>query len=111
MDEPTVQELLDLSGRVVLITGATGYLGSAMSRALAEAGASVLISSRDRGRAEDAAKLDQIIGALGGLTEQLTEQMTERVYSIPWFKHYRPEIIKEHAEAFRKVVTQAGELK
>ena len=55
MDEPTVQELLDLSGRVVLITGATGYLGSAMSRALAEAGASVLISSRDRGRAEDAA--------------------------------------------------------
>ena len=41
----------------------------------------------------------------------VTERMTEQVYSIPWFKHYRPEIIKEHAEAFRKVVTQAGELK
>jgi uncharacterized glyoxalase superfamily protein PhnB len=37
--EPTVHELLDLSGRVVLITGGTGHLGSAMSRALAEAGA------------------------------------------------------------------------
>jgi gluconate 5-dehydrogenase len=55
MDEPTVQELLDLSGRVVLITGATGYLGSAMSRALAEAGATVVISSRDRDRAAAAA--------------------------------------------------------
>ena len=39
-----------------------------------------------------------------------TERMSERLYSIPWFKHYRPEIIREHAEAFRKVVAQAGEL-
>ncbi len=33
----------------------------------------------------------------------VTETMPERVYSIPWFKHYRPRIIEEHAEAFRKV--------
>ena len=39
-----------------------------------------------------------------------TERMSERLYSIPWFKHYRPEVIKEHAEAFRKVVAQASEL-
>ena len=26
-----------------------------------------------------------------------------RTYEIPWFKHYRPEIIDEYAEAFRKV--------
>jgi hypothetical protein len=38
------------------------------------------------------------------------EDMQKRLYSIPWFKHYRPEIIKEYAEAFRKVVAQAGEL-
>ena len=41
----------------------------------------------------------------------VSERMPERLYSIPWFKHYRPEIIREYAEAFRKVVSQAGELR
>lgn len=53
--EPTIQELFDLSGKVVLITGGTGHLGSAMARALAEAGASVVITSREAARAEAAA--------------------------------------------------------
>jgi hypothetical protein len=33
----------------------------------------------------------------------VTEGIGARTYSIPWFKHYRPAIIKEHAAAFRKV--------
>ncbi|NPV49216.1 MAG: DegT/DnrJ/EryC1/StrS family aminotransferase [Armatimonadetes bacterium] len=33
----------------------------------------------------------------------VTELMPSRCYSIPWFKHYRPEIIEQHAAAFRKV--------
>lgn len=53
-NEPTIQQLFDLSGKVVLITGGTGFLGSAMSRALAEAGASVVISSREVDRARSA---------------------------------------------------------
>lgn len=53
--EPTIQQLFDLSGRVALVTGGTGYLGAAMARGLAEAGARVVISSRDRQRALDAA--------------------------------------------------------
>lgn len=52
--EPTVQQLFDLTGKTALITGGTGHLGSAMSRALAEAGANVIISSRDFDRAKQA---------------------------------------------------------
>lgn len=55
LPEPTIQQLFDLSGRVALVTGGTGHLGSAMSRALAEAGASVVVSSRDASKAEAAA--------------------------------------------------------
>jgi len=40
----------------------------------------------------------------------VTESMPERLYGIPWFKHYRPEIIEEHALAFRKVAEQAESL-
>lgn len=54
-DEPTIPQLFDLHGKVALITGGTGYLGSAMARALAEAGARVVISSRHAERAESAA--------------------------------------------------------
>lgn len=42
----------DLQGRTALITGATGYLGSAMAWALAEAGAEVLINARKAASAE-----------------------------------------------------------
>lgn len=54
--EPTVHELFDLSGKVALLTGGAGHLGSAMARALAEAGASVVLTSRDAGRAQGAAE-------------------------------------------------------
>lgn len=54
-NEPTVQKLFDLTGKVVLLTGGCGYLGSAMSRALAEAGATVVLTSREAARAESAA--------------------------------------------------------
>ncbi len=50
--EPTVGELFDLTGKRALVTGASGYLGGALARALAEAGASVVVSSRERSRAE-----------------------------------------------------------
>lgn len=55
MSEPTIQQLFDLTGRVALITGASGYLGSAMADALVEAGARVVVGSRDGQRAEETA--------------------------------------------------------
>lgn len=40
----------------------------------------------------------------------ITEQMQGWTYGIPWFKHYRPQVIEEHAAAFRKVAENADEL-
>ena len=55
MTDPTIQELFDLTDRVALITGASGYLGSAMAAGLAEAGARVIVGSRNLKQAEESA--------------------------------------------------------
>ena len=47
VSERPIQTLFDLSNRVAIVTGAAGWLGSAMSRALAEAGATLVVTSRD----------------------------------------------------------------
>ena len=47
----------------------------------------------------------QVTGSL-----PVSEGIQERVFSIPWFKHYRPEIIEEYAQAFRKVSENYEEL-
>ena len=46
-NEPSVRQLFDLSGRVALITGASGHLGASMANALAEASARVVVASRN----------------------------------------------------------------
>ncbi len=51
-----ISELFSLKGKVALISGASGYLGSAMADALAEAGASVVVSSRNLQQAQQVAE-------------------------------------------------------
>jgi len=48
--------LFDLSGRTALITGGSKGLGKAMASALAEAGANIIIASRDYANLENAAR-------------------------------------------------------
>src|SRR5688500_2089159 len=54
--DANVRAQLDLTGKTVLITGATGHLGSAMAAGLAEAGASVVVSSRRLAEAQRVAE-------------------------------------------------------
>jgi gluconate 5-dehydrogenase len=60
MADKTIQQLFDLGGKTALVTGGTGWLGTAFSTALAEAGATVVISSRDKARAQ--AAVDRLPG-------------------------------------------------
>ncbi|MBS0210110.1 MAG: SDR family oxidoreductase [Planctomycetes bacterium] len=60
--EPSVKQLFDLTGQVALVTGGCGHLGSAMCRGLAEAGASVIVTSRDAQRAQAAAATLPTVG-------------------------------------------------
>jgi len=45
-----------LEGRIALVTGGAGYIGSAICRRLAMAGASVLVNGRSQGKVEKAVK-------------------------------------------------------
>jgi len=60
-NEPSIQQLFDLTGRVALITGASGHLGHSMADALAEAGARVIVASRAAGTGQKTA------ASLGGV--------------------------------------------
>jgi NAD(P)-dependent dehydrogenase (short-subunit alcohol dehydrogenase family) len=50
---PTVRSAFDLKGRTAFVSGAAGHLGRAMVRALAEAGAHVILKGRDETRLKD----------------------------------------------------------
>lgn len=48
---------------------------------------------------DESVKIEQYIETL-----PVAEDINRRVFGVPWFKHYRPEIIEEHANAYKKVV-------
>lgn len=52
---PFLDDLFSLSGKVAVVTGATGTLGGAMARGLSAAGARVGVLGRREGRAEEVA--------------------------------------------------------
>lgn len=90
-NEPTIQQLFDLTGRVALVTGGCGHLGSAMCRALAEAGATVVVTSRDASKAQS-------------LAESLPRCGSARHFGIA-LDHMEPDSLPS---SFQEAVSQAG---
>ncbi|HEY8454684.1 MAG TPA: glucose 1-dehydrogenase [Actinopolymorphaceae bacterium] len=68
-------EAFSLDGRVALVTGGNRGLGFVMAKALAEAGAAVAVTSRDLGRAEQAAT--EIAKTTGAKTLGIAADVTQ----------------------------------
>ncbi|MCC6191311.1 MAG: SDR family oxidoreductase [Anaerolineales bacterium] len=75
MDIPEVKSLLDFTGRVVLVTGSGGGLGSGIARRFGQAGASVAAHYRSSRAAAEAVARD--IEARGGRAAALAADLTD----------------------------------
>ncbi len=60
----TLHQLFDLTGRVAVVSGGAGFLGSAMSATFAELGATVVIASRDEDKCKQ--RCEEIAAAVDG---------------------------------------------
>nr|BFE61549.1 SDR family oxidoreductase [Dactylosporangium thailandense] len=70
----SVLDIFSLAGRTAVVTGGTGLYGTPIARTLAEAGAHVVVTSRDRDRADAAAAALRADGlAASGLALDLTD--------------------------------------
>jgi NAD(P)-dependent dehydrogenase (short-subunit alcohol dehydrogenase family) len=82
MVSPTTTNLPSLAGRVVVVTGASSGIGAATARALAEAGAKVVLAVRDP------AKGTQIARTMTGVTEvrplDLENLASVRAFAAEW---------------------------
>ncbi|MEC3980540.1 SDR family NAD(P)-dependent oxidoreductase [Amycolatopsis sp. H20-H5] len=65
--------MTDLDGRVALVTGGTRGIGLATVRALAEAGATVVLTGRDEAKAKEAAASVSGSGSVSGLALDVTD--------------------------------------
>ena len=54
---------------------------------------------------DESATIDQYVRKL-----PVAESIIRRVFEVPWFKHYDPKIIEQHADAYKKVVENHQEL-
>jgi NAD(P)-dependent dehydrogenase (short-subunit alcohol dehydrogenase family) len=71
-----IKRIFDLSGKTALVTGGSKGLGKAMARALAEAGADIVISSRHENELRPA--LDEIVHGTGRRGRYLVADMSKR---------------------------------
>lgn len=94
-----VTELFNLAGRTALVTAGSSWLGHAFSEALAEAGANVVVSSRDLERARQySASLPRVAAGRDG---------TQANHSAVRIDHQDADSL---AEGFRQVADDYGHL-
>ena len=88
-----------LAGRAALVTGGTRGLGLAIARALAEDGASVVVSGRDAGRLESAVTEIESLGssALGVAADQSKREDCDRLVDAAKERFGRVDVLVNNA--------------
>ena len=88
-----------LAGRTAVVTGGTRGIGLAIARALAEAGASVVVSGRDAGRLESAVKEVETLGAsaLGVAADQSKREDCDRLVDAAKDRFGRIDVLVNNA--------------
>jgi len=100
MDVPNVAGLLDLRGRVALVTGAGGSIGAAIARRLAEAGADVAVHYRASaaGAREAASRVEAAGAAAVTLQADVTDpRQVEELFSACAAALGSPDILVNNA--------------
>jgi NAD(P)-dependent dehydrogenase (short-subunit alcohol dehydrogenase family) len=104
------RDLFSLKDRVAIITGATERLGYHSAEALAEAGALVVVTSRDVKKAEDAAaKLSKTTGSRveGVVLDPVDEKQVARFFEEMEKRHGRIDVLVNNASG-RGLTTETG---
>ena len=91
-DTLPVGDLLDLTGKSVLVTGASGNIGAGIARRLSEAGASVIVHAH---RNEQAAR--ELAGAIGGQAVQA--DLADAAAVTRLFETIQPQLVVNNAAA------------
>ncbi len=88
-----------LAGRTAVVTGGTRGIGLAIARALAEDGASVVVSGRDAGRLESAVKELETLGAsaLGVAADQSKREDCDRLVDAAKERFGRIDVLVNNA--------------
>lgn len=79
----SLQNLMDLQGRVALVTGGAGHIGAALCEALAELGANVVVLDIDSERCASVVQRIQDVYGVAGLPLSLDLCAESDVQSIP----------------------------
>jgi NAD(P)-dependent dehydrogenase (short-subunit alcohol dehydrogenase family) len=97
-----LRELMSLEGRVALVTGGAGHIGAALSEALAELGAAIVVLDLHEGPCHDVAEsLEQEFGVETlPLPADLESESAVRVAANAALAHFRRLDILIHCAAF-----------
>ena len=105
----TTKELFDLSGQVAIVTGGRGLYGASISEGLCEAGATVIIASRNGVKCDEYAQTlrDKGYSAVGMSLDLSDDASIKKLASDVWEKYGRIDILVNNAVDRRNMTSLA----
>ena len=105
----TTKELFDLTGQVAIVTGGRGLYGASISEGLCEAGATVVIASRNGAKCDEFAQTlrDKGYNAVGMSLDLSDDASVKKLADDVWEKYGRIDILINNAVDRRNMTSLA----